>query len=501
MEEQYGENWVKTKIICLTALFFMAGAGMFAKGKAAETEKIPLNTEWFLCITELDSGTLPLEKQIISEIFSRSLVEKLKNVNHHVRVAPEYAYYEGQAWAVARNTAAKALSAKIDERTLLLYRGDAGWKYKQEVAKRDLEIENLKEALEKVENEAPLIESKPEFKLTAGNLTLTFPKAPKEGGESKFCKDQKAEAFLAGTITDFHGRYYVVIKLYTVFTQSYAYEDDVIFSPADLDKAVDEITDRLIIALSGNKPAAIAVHAEPEEALVLINRSFVGRGETGIREYPPGKVTITASAENYESITMETELEGGELAEIKFNLQPLAFSDVHITGIFNSGSVYQGALYVGSTPLTLQLPLNQLEYIELEPTRSESGKAVFHTPVQAGATNFLALPASTSSERGRVEKARRWYYWAWGGTWITGITAMLAYGMFTSYDEAFKARNGAVSSDFNNEYNAMNYVFIGSLAAAGLAVAHEIFQMVRYINIANKDSTPYVKIQPNKREQ
>jgi hypothetical protein len=491
---------VKTRIICLAALLFMASASLFAKGKTDETEKKLQNVEWVLCITELDSSTLPLEKQIISQIFSRSLTEKLKNVNHHVRVASEYAYYEGQAWAAARNTAAKALSAKMDERTLLLYRGDAGWKYKQEVAKRDLEIEKLKEALEKVENEAPLIESKPEFKLTSGNLTFTFPKAPKEGGESKFCKDQKAEAFLAGTITDFHGRYYVVIKLFTNFTQSYVYEDDIIFSPADLDKAVDEITDRLIIALSGNKPAAIAVYAEPAEALVLINRSFAGRGETGVREYPPGKVTVSASAENYESITMETELEGGELAELKFSLQPMSFGDVRITGIFNSGSVYQGALYVGSTPLTLQMPLNQLEYIELEPSRSESGKAVFHTPAEAGTINFLALPASASSERGRVEKARRWYYWAWGGTWITGITAMLAYGLYNSYDEAFKMRNGAVSSDFNSQYNAMNYVLVGSLAVAGLAMAHEVFQIFRYVYIANKDATPYVKISPGRRE-
>jgi hypothetical protein len=291
-----------------------------------------------------------------------------------------------------------------------------------------------------------------------------------------------------------------VIKLYTVYTQSYVYEDDVIFSPADLDKAVDEITDSLIIALSGNKPAAIAVHAEPAEALVLINRSFAGRGDTGVREYPPGIVTVSASAENYESITVETELEGGELTEIKFNLQPLAFGDVNVTGIFNSGSVYQGALYVGLTPLTLQLPLNQLEYIELEPSRTESGKAVFHTPAEAGTSNFLALPASTQAERGRVEKARRWYYWGWSGTWITGITAMLAYGLYTSYDEAYNMRAGAVSSDFNSQYNAMNYVFIGSLAVAGLAVAHEIFQMIRYISIANKDSTPYVKTSASKRE-
>jgi hypothetical protein len=47
----------------------------------------------------------------------------------------------------------------------------------------------------------------------------------------------------------------------------------------------------------------------------------------------------------------------------------------------------------------------------------------------------------------------------------------------------------------------MNYVFIGSLAVAGLAVAHEVFQIFRYVSIANKDSTPYVKTSPNRREQ
>ncbi|MDR2952787.1 MAG: hypothetical protein LBU82_06060 [Treponema sp.] len=484
---------MKRKIIIVTIILLIAAAGLYAKGKTQETEKKPQNAEWFLCITEFDSSSLPLEKQIISQIFTKSLADKLKNINYRLRVAPEYAYYEGQAWAAARTAAAKALLAKLDERTLLLYKGDANWKYRQELVKKDQEIAKLKEAYEKVESEAPLIESKPVFQLISGNLSDTFPPAPKEGGEFKFCKDQKAESFLAGTITDFHGRYYVVMKLYTLYTKSFAYEDDVIFSPEDLDKAVGEIADRLVLALSGNQPAALAVHAEPLDASVLINKSFAARGDTGVMEYPPGKVSVTASAENYESMTVETELEGGELANIRLNLKPLTFGNVHITGIYDSGSVYQGAMYAGSTPLTLQLPLNQMEYIELEPSKSDSGKAVFHTPAEPGATSFLALPATAPSERGSVNKARRWYYRGWGGTWITGIMAMIAYGLYTSYDEAYKAKGGAVSEDFNNQYKAMNVVFISSLIAAGLAGAHEVFQIGRYVYISNKNSTPYVK--------
>jgi hypothetical protein len=500
---------LKSRILLPLFFLFSAVSLLSALGKKEQPERKSQNDEWILCVTDFDVSAVPAEKLTVASAITRSFVEKLKVIDHRVRVSPEYAYYEGQAWAKARAAAAKALSSKQNDRALLLYRGEPEWKYKQNVAKINTDIEKLKTDLENIEKEAPLINKEPVFNLTKGNLDLSFPQAPKEGTENKFCLGQKADAFIAGSIMDFHGRYSVSIKLYTVFTGSFTYEDSIIFSPDDFDSAVDEIAGRLILALSGSRTAALSVKAEPEETLVLINRSFAGRGETELLEYPPGKVTITASAPDYESLTVETELVSGELTEINLRLKPLDYGNVVIGERSAAGRVYQGALYVGESPYTLRLPLDLLDYIELETPNKDIGKAVFHGPDLPDSTYSLSVKTGKPQPGGRVDNARRWYYWAWGGTWVTGIAAWLSYQTYLSYDgiyqnnenEKDKGNPGINLGDkFINDYTKMSSARNIALIAMGVAIAHEIFHIGRYLYISNKGTTPIVKTSKSAQE-
>ncbi|MDR1319602.1 MAG: hypothetical protein LBJ90_08245 [Treponema sp.] len=478
----------------LFLLFLLiAGGSLFALGKTDEVEKTALNNEWTLCVTGFDISGLPGDKRIIGEVITRGLVESLGTVERRIRVSPEYAYYEGYAWFNERAAAAKALEAKQNERTLLLYRGDPGWKYRQSLKALDSAIAGLRENLEKKESERPLIAGEPVFGITAGNAEGSFPEVPKEGGEYSFCRTQKADAFLAGSIRDYHSRYYVKLRLYTVYTRSFIYEDDIIFSADDTQTAVEEIAGRLTAVLAGGKPAAIAVHANPAETLVLINRNFAGRGEVGALEYPPGSLSVSLSADNYNSETIETEISPGELTEIRMDLRPLEFADVNITVPGDAGvSVYQGALYAGEAPLTLRLPLNQLDYISVEAPDGGTAKAVFNTPQTTAGSRTLSFRTKIPPPSGqnRVDKARRLYYWAWGGTWISGIAAWVSYGMYTSQSAA---QAQSYSMDFYNDTERLFYISMGAMILAGAAVVHEIIQMARYLYISTEDATPVVR--------
>ena len=483
----------------LVVIFLMMSAALFAKGKADEAVKKTQNDEWLFCVTEFNKTLLSKGKEGIADVISKTLVGSIKSINFRSRVSSEYAYYEDNAWYRQRLSAAKTLAAKQEERSLLLYKGDAGWKYRQDLAKLETDIEKLKEALDTAENDAPLINNEPNFKLTGGNLNMTFPQPPAEGAEFKFCQTQKIDAFLTGSVMEFHGRFNVTVKLYTLYTKSYAYEDSIIFSPEDLDIAMDEIAKRLILTLSGNKPAAIAVKAEPKETLVLINRSFAGRGKTDVLEYPPGKVKITASAANHESMEVETDLVSGELTEIDISLNPFSFGDVWIDGTNTSGSLYQGALYAGNTPLTLSMPLNILENVELDDGVSLRGTGVFNTPQYGDPLLSVSIPASKPQKSGQVDNARRWYYWAWGGTWITGIAAWVTYHSFLTYQSATYLAS-EVSPEFVNDYNRMYYISTGAIIAVSAAILYEAFHIGRYIYVANKGSTPIIKPEKNRKE-
>ncbi|MDR0442934.1 MAG: hypothetical protein LBH44_05970 [Treponema sp.] len=490
------------RILFLLLPFLITVSYLPAFGKQ-EIVEIPVqNDEWFLCVTSFDVKSMPEEKLPMADAITRSLVDKLKIVDYRTRVSNEYAYYEGQAWAKARSAAAKALSAKIDERSILLFRGEANWKYKQNLKKVNAEIEKLKIDLETVEEDAPLINREPVFSLISNNLDMVFPNPPSPKGERRFCISQKADGMLTGLITDYHGRYFVSIKLYTVYTDSYAYEDSVIFSPEDMDKAMNEIAGRLIITLSGNRPALLAVKAEPAETLVLINRSFAGRGETEKTEYPPGKVTITASALNHETLTVETELVSGELTEVDLRLHPISFGSIEISGFPDGGSVYRGAMYMGHAPITLNVPLDTIEYIELETSTKELGQAVFLSSQTPDSQYYLSLHTSPPPKKGQVDKARRMHYWAWGGVWITGIASWITYQTYMSYDGA--ARSGTAPSygdKFIDDYEQMYYYSMGATVALGVFIAYELFQMSRYLYISNKGSTPIVKPDRNGQEQ
>jgi hypothetical protein len=479
---------IKRTICAIFFIFFSFNAGIFALGNSQTDDEIKKqDNEWTLCVTDIDVKSLPPDKLSVAGVITKKVVERLNNISYRTRVSPEYAYYEGYAWHKARSAAAKSLSTKLEERSLLIFNGEVAWRYKQNLARVDAEIEKLTAAFEEIDKNAPLVNNEPVFKLTEGNVKAVYPDPPKEGNEYKFCKDQKADAFLAGTIIDFHGRYNISIKLYAVYTKTFIYEDSIIFSPDDLEIALDEITSKLILTLSGNRPAAIAVKTEPEDALVLINRSFAGRGDTGIIERPPGKFVITASANEHESITVETELASGEIAEINIKLLPLGFANVEIPGTAAGAAVYQGALYIGEAPLTLRLPVNILEYVELESGDGLKGTAVFNTPEEINTTYSLPVKTGEPPVKGRVEKARTLYYWSWGGVWITGIAAWIAGNTYTNIGWTQNSKN------FEDEEARMLYIRNGTYAALGAVSAFWVYNIVRYLYLANRGSTPVVK--------
>ena len=242
----------------------------------------------------------------------------------------------------------------------------------------------------------------------------------------------------------------------------------------------------MILVLSGQEPAAILVAAYPEEALVLINRAFAGRGGTDLIELQAQTITITASAPDHESVTIETELFENELTTVNLRLPPIRFVDVEISGD-RSGRVYHGALYVGTAPLTLRLPMDQFEFIELETDDERRGTVVFQTPMRGDVLTGVSLRTQVPLPSGTVERERRHFYWAWGATWLSGIATWISYYTFV---ETAGALNHQFSDGLYNRYQLTRYISTGAFIALGTAAVYTIFRGVRYFRIANRQSTP-----------
>ena len=488
---------MKTKTFCFLFLIFTLSTQVFismqvfAGGKkdTKDDSNKTHNDEWILCITDFNVSSLYADKTNISDMVIKSMIERFNTINFHTRISPEYAYYEEHAWTQSRTTAAKALSAKLDERSSKIYLGEPEWKYKQTIAALDTQIEELRLKLEEVDKSAPVINKEPVFKVKNASTDTSFPSAPKDGAEVKFCRDQKVDAFLSGSISDFHGRYLLSVKLYTIFTRSYIWEDSIIFSNDDLSRVLEELILRMVIVLSGNKPSAITVITEPEDALVLINRSFAGKGNAAIMEYPAGTVTITASALDHDSLTFDTEIKPGELTVVNLKLNPHEYGNLEILGNYPDGRVYHGALYVGEAPLTLRMPNDRLEYIQVE-NSNRKGLLVYQTPEYPEFEHSVSVRMNVIPKKGHLDRARRHYYWVWGGTWIAGIAAWVSYYTFMNINITMLNSNGKYSDDLQNDYYTTYNVFTGTLIALGVVSAYGIYRMIRYIGTSSRGTVP-----------
>jgi hypothetical protein len=418
---------------------------------------------------------------------TRNLVEALKKVDHRIRPSEEYLYYTHYAWSKSKAAAAKTLVAKRGERDKLLFGGDPPWKYRKNLKTLEQEIQKLEEALGKAEAEVPLIAERPAFKFTDDMLKGTFPPPPKPGGEYRFCVNQKADAFLAGTIATFHSRLYISVKLYTLYTDSFQYEDSSIFSSEDMVQAVDELANRLVAVVSEAPPASLLVHTKPEEAILLVDGSFAGRGTVGPREYPPGSIEIESFADNYKPLSMPLDLIEGELAELYINLQPLSYGSLTIA-VPGEAKVYQGALYRGETPLPVKIPLTALEHFQIETPEGKVASVLIQGEEQAEtnqATLTVKPKPSHSAEEQRVEKSRRRLYSAYGRFWIALPVAFVINGIATAHINAY---NRTGNPDLYEGSLTRYYISIGTSIVAGVALAETFYRIFRYIRTGGEDA-------------
>lgn len=483
--------------VCLLFMVYgLLSGALHGWGKSDEEPKPePRNPEWVLAVTDFDVSALPPARQLAGNVVMKQLVEALNAIAYRIRVSPEYAYYEEYAWSKDRAIAAKALGDKRQDRDKLIFQGEPEWKYRKKLKSLDEEIQKLEEALRKVEQEAPSITEQPVFKCTQDNAAGIFPPPPKTGEEYRFCAAQKADAFLAGNLSEFHGRLYVQVRLYTRYTQSFPYEDGVVFSIEDIQRGVAELAGRLSAVVSGAEPAGIRIRGSPADALILIDGGFAGRGEAGPIEHPPGTVTVEGLADNHQPSSAPLELNPGELAELYLNLQPLSREALTITVPDQSARIYQGALYLGQAPLTVEIPADRAVYFHVETPERKTGSRIVEgtapSPtvfVEAPQELFLetALPVTAAEQR--VAKARRQFYGAWGRFWFALPIAFLLQGISTAQIQSHNSGNLSLYDSAMASY----YISLSAWIFFGIVTAEVLFRAGVYLYTSWKDTDPLV---------
>jgi hypothetical protein len=440
--------------LLLYVLLLSLSSALFAFGKAEETAAEPRNGEWVFCVTAFDASSLPLSRRIIGDTLASALTRSLDRVEYRIRPSPEYAWYESAAWAHDRSESGKRLSAKYEERSELLYRGYANWRLRRDIRALDREIADLEEAYRKVDVSAPRIVMEPVFQLQGANTEGIFPPPPAADRELDFCVSQKADAFLSGAVSDYYGRLYLSVRVYARYSLSWIYEDATIFSPEDVDSAMEELASRLAAAIQGTPPAAVRVVAEPADAIIVLKDRYAGRGVTTARaamprvsrpedesaaadviETAPGTAELTVQAAFHAPRTVTVDLEGGTLTDFTINLTPLGRSLLTVRDV-DDAAVYLGALYLGRTPVDTELIAGGAGYFRIEGPGDTWNSTVIPTGMSEGKYG-ITLRLRPPLPEGRVENSRRRFYGAWGRFWIAMPLSILVNGLAMSVVNAY----------------------------------------------------------------
>ena len=457
---------------------------LYARANQEEKAGEKRNPEWILMVTSFDMGSLPESRHAVGALVMKSLVDNLNRIANRIRVDPEYTFYQGHAWARDRATASQNLAKKQEDRSALLFQGNPNWRYRRDLNKIEKEIKDLEEKLNEIDRNAPLINTEPRFKVYENNLAGHFPAPPREGAEYQFCINNKIDGFLTGRIIEFHGRLYVTLQVYTRYSQSFIYEDYTIFSIENSQEGADALAFNVVSAVSGAPLSAITVQANPENATILINGSFLATGSIVGKPYPFGEVKIEGFAEGYERESFPLKLNADELAELYINLKPLSLEAFSIISP-QEARVYRGALYIGNTPLEVEAPSKRSTFFHIE-TSDEKSASVIR---QAGSADSLFLTPNERAER-RVARARRAYYGAWARFWIALPTAFLIQGIS---DAQTRAYNTTQAENIHESALRGQYISIGAWVLFGLVSAEVLFRTGVYIYNSWKDTDPLAK--------
>jgi len=483
---------MKKRLFFIVLVFLTAELFAFGR-KQAEEEKAPLNPEWTFCITAFDTSAMSPSWQTAGDTVTRNLVGVMQNLSFRLRGDEESSYYSDYALARSVSQAADALARKRNERDLLIFRGDPAWKYRNDLKAVDAAILQLEEELLKAEASIPRVEGLPVFILSEKNREGTFPRPPEAGYENRFCTSEKVDAFLTGRLSEYYGRIYLETKLYTRYTGSYSYEDRVLFSSEDFNQALVEISDRIAARISEIVPSAILVRTNPSNAMILLDGAYLGQGEVEVRSHSPGLTELAVHAGNHAPISIPLELKPGEMAEVLIDLSPLGRNLFEVNTPDSPGSrVFLGSLYVGETPLTLELPRTQFSYISVETPDGEIGSAIMrNNNMVRGSAQFvrndddwgradILTSIPVTKEEKRVENTRRNFYTSYGAFWFILPASLLTAGITETYINATNVPSSSL-------YTTIRTGAYGVMAAS-LGVA--FWQIFRYLTVSNGDSTP-----------
>lgn len=324
-----------------------------------ETEALPedKDTHWIVGFATLQSVNLSVENEYLIHSIPLMFQEKLASVTEHYFRPEEIV--ENQK-AIIKSELTKSIQELINlqkQRDKELFSTKKEYEKQKAVAVFDEQIEAVKKRITYLRELKPELISFPEKKpvLLKDQGGKLFD-APKFSG-LQFAEEKDLHVLVWGKLEEVQNYLYLEIIVFDrileknifIYKEGGSREDLYGYFP----EAIKEITTILL----GRAWSSLVVTAEPQNAYIKINDSFMGLGSVDLSHVEPGSVKIEVTSPGFISQIQEIDLEPLETKVYEIKLEKSDHAELFIQSFPAEANVYIDSMWIGKTPLIVDKPL------------------------------------------------------------------------------------------------------------------------------------------------
>ena len=481
------------------AIFAMAFPAAHAFGARETASPAAESVDWTVGIASLSRTDDSPSLAVLADLVGGRLARSVSEVGSRERTEEELAIMLKARSTEKLRLAGKNLSAKRAARDALFFQGYPGWKYGKELSKADGSVAAAVKELSAIREKPPAFLAASKIALSKDNEDGRFLTAVAEGKESETCSAKKLDVLLYGSIEPFYGRHLVSLSLYDDGLGSVVFRDESVFSPENREEALNELVSRLKAFVSGLQPSAFRIAVVPEDAEIVVDGKYAGKGTAAVAERKPAEdIPIELNATGYESAAAKVSFRSGELLEIEAELKPILTTTLAVAALDPDGgsgeaveaagaSVRVGALYAGAAPLSVQVPRGPLSYFSVKDERGRTGSVVAESLADASIGVTLLEPPSAGAKP--VADARKSFYGAFGRFSVALPVAFFASGIADSYEKSLPEESVSYYPSMSTSAITARTVSTVAWITAGAFLADSAYRLVRYLSASSRRAT------------
>ncbi|HEC62280.1 MAG TPA: PEGA domain-containing protein, partial [bacterium] len=268
----------------------------------------------------------------------------------------------------------------------------------------------------------------------------------------------------------------------------------------DLHESIDAIVEELVPVVWGRDWSSLLIEVQPRDSRVYLDGEYIAEGDVFLEYLLPGRREVHVVRAGYMESMAEVELVPYETTKYRVHLLEKVPEMVWIDSNPGEVNVYQGAMWLGKTPLEIIRPESTTRLL----LRSEeSDDFSFHLDKNSPSNLSFSLPGNLDPES--LQKKRRNDFYASFGLFaisvplpiyffnLTNDYALSTINAANARDEAEAQGLSAEAQSLNAEvqrfyagYNNYTTAYLGTLAVSVSLFVNAVITLLRYIASADR---------------